>query len=49
MLIECTSYFGVSFLIILGIGCGDDVPGVYANIAHAREWIDEQIRLKGGL
>lgn len=33
----------------IGIGCGDDVPGIYANIAHAREWIDEQLRLKGAV
>ncbi|XP_057334403.1 phenoloxidase-activating factor 2-like [Microplitis mediator] len=31
-------------IVSWGIGCGEDgVPGVYANVAHAREWIDQQL------
>lgn len=31
-------------IVAWGLGCGDDgLPGVYANIAYARRWIDEQM------
>ncbi|XP_020281678.1 serine protease 42-like isoform X2 [Pseudomyrmex gracilis] len=31
-------------IVAWGLGCGDDgIPGVYANIAYARQWIDEQM------
>lgn len=31
-------------IVAWGIGCGENqVPGVYANVAHARHWIDEQM------
>ncbi|CAK9800421.1 Phenoloxidase-activating factor 2 (Fragment) [Anthophora quadrimaculata] len=31
-------------IVAWGIGCGDDgTPGVYANVATARDWIDEQM------
>lgn len=32
-------------IVAWGIGCGDNTPGVYANVALARNWIDEQIAL----
>ncbi|XP_023247167.1 serine proteinase stubble-like isoform X1 [Copidosoma floridanum] len=28
-------------IVAWGIGCNDDVPGAYANVALARKWIDE--------
>ncbi|KAH0950194.1 hypothetical protein HN011_004072 [Eciton burchellii] len=31
-------------IVAWGLGCGESgTPGVYANIAHARQWIDEQM------
>nr|XP_012141187.1 PREDICTED: tryptase-like isoform X2 [Megachile rotundata] len=30
-------------IVAWGIGCGDQIPGVYANVAYLRDWIDEQI------
>ncbi|TGZ50046.1 Serine proteinase stubble [Temnothorax longispinosus] len=31
-------------IVAWGLGCGENgTPGVYANIAHARQWIDEQM------
>ncbi|KAL6262591.1 hypothetical protein P5V15_005385 [Pogonomyrmex californicus] len=31
-------------IVAWGLGCGDDrIPGVYANVAYARRWIDEQM------
>lgn len=31
-------------IVAWGLGCGDNgLPGVYANIAYARRWIDEQM------
>ncbi|XP_011693341.1 PREDICTED: serine protease 42-like isoform X2 [Wasmannia auropunctata] len=31
-------------IVAWGLGCGENgTPGVYANIAHARRWIDEQM------
>ncbi|KAL6446459.1 hypothetical protein ACFW04_001195 [Cataglyphis niger] len=31
-------------IVAWGLGCGENgTPGVYANVAHARRWIDEQI------
>ncbi|XP_076644608.1 phenoloxidase-activating factor 2-like [Halictus rubicundus] len=31
-------------IVAWGIGCGDSsIPGVYANVAYARDWIDNQL------
>ncbi|KAK2585982.1 hypothetical protein KPH14_010556 [Odynerus spinipes] len=30
-------------IVAWGIGCGEDTPGIYANIGALRRWIDEQI------
>lgn len=31
-------------IVAWGLGCGENgTPGVYANVAHARQWVDEQI------
>ncbi|XP_067000979.2 phenoloxidase-activating factor 2 [Anabrus simplex] len=30
-------------IVAWGIGCGDDTPGVYANVALFKDWIDEQM------
>lgn len=32
-------------IVAWGIGCGEnEIPGVYANVAHLRPWIDEQMQ-----
>lgn len=36
-----------SGIVAWGIGCKEDHPAVYANVALAREWIDGQVRLVG--
>lgn len=31
-------------IVAWGLGCGENgIPAVYANIAHGRRWIDEQM------
>lgn len=31
-------------IVAWGIGCGENgIPGVYSNVANARQWIDEQL------
>lgn len=30
-------------IVAWGIGCNSDIPGVYANVAYLRPWIDEQL------
>lgn len=35
-------------IVAWGIGCGEDgTPGVYANVALFRNWIDEQLVFNG--
>ena len=35
-------------IVAWGIGCGETgVPGVYANVASFRNWIDQQLSIKG--
>lgn len=31
-------------IVSWGIGCGDDTPGVYVNVARFRDWIDQEIQ-----
>ena len=34
-------------IVAWGIGCGENgVPGVYANVARAREWIDQKMNFE---
>jgi plasma kallikrein len=30
-------------MVAWGIGCGDETPGIYVNVALFRNWIDEQM------
>lgn len=32
-------------IVSWGIGCGDETPAVYVNVAIFRQWIDEQMNL----
>lgn len=34
-------------IVALGIGCGNNVPGVYVNVAEFRQWIDDQMLVNG--
>lgn len=34
-------------IVAWGIGCNDPIPGVYANVAYLRQWVDEQLNLRG--
>lgn len=34
-------------IVSWGLGCNDAVPAVYANVAKARNWIDEKIGILG--
>lgn len=34
-------------IVAWGIGCADELPAVYANVAAAREWIDSQMNFIG--
>ncbi|XP_043948656.1 phenoloxidase-activating factor 2 isoform X3 [Drosophila biarmipes] len=36
-----------SGIVAWGIGCNDEVPAAYANIAGARDWIDQQMLANG--
>ena len=39
------SRFMQAGIVAWGIGCGENqIPGVYANVAAARPWIDQQMR-----
>lgn len=31
-------------IVAWGIGCGTENPGVYANVAQFRNWIDHQMK-----
>ncbi|XP_052858972.1 phenoloxidase-activating factor 2-like [Drosophila gunungcola] len=39
--------FQLSGLVSWGIGCNDELPAAYANVALARDWIDEQMLING--
>lgn len=34
-------------IVAWGIGCNEEHPAVYANVALARDWIDQTVRLIG--
>jgi len=34
-------------IVAWGIGCGDVLPGVYANVAHFRDWINKHLGDRG--
>uniref|UniRef100_A0A0A9XRW5 Serine proteinase stubble n=1 Tax=Lygus hesperus TaxID=30085 RepID=A0A0A9XRW5_LYGHE len=34
-------------IVAAGIGCGTDVPGIYADVAFLRPWIDQQVTQLG--
>ncbi|KAH8421249.1 hypothetical protein KR009_007014 [Drosophila setifemur] len=36
-----------SGIVAWGIGCNDEVPAAYANVAEARDWIDQQMLVNG--
>ncbi|KRG00138.1 uncharacterized protein Dwil_GK12917 [Drosophila willistoni] len=40
--------YQLSGMVAWGIGCNDDVPAAYANVALARSWIDDRL-LENGL
>lgn len=31
-------------IVAWGIGCGDEMPGVYVNVPLFRDWIDQQMQ-----
>lgn len=35
--------YEVTGIVAWGIGCGGETPGVYANVAYARSWIDQEL------
>lgn len=39
--------YAQSGIVAWGIGCNEDYPAVYANVALARDWIDSIVRLIG--
>lgn len=39
--------YSQSGIVAWGIGCNENHPAVYANVALARDWIDSQIRYIG--
>lgn len=39
--------YSQSGIVAWGIGCKESHPAVYANVALARDWIDQQIRYIG--
>ena len=30
-------------IVAWGIGCGNDIPAAYVNVAHFRNWIDQEM------
>lgn len=41
------TYYEIGF-VVAGIGCGEaDVPALYANILHSKDWIDQQFDIFG--
>lgn len=39
--------YSQSGIVAWGIGCHENHPAVYSNVAIARDWIDAQVRLVG--
>ena len=35
-------YYQQVGIVSWGIGCGNNIPGVYVSVPHLRSWIDEQ-------
>lgn len=37
-------HYAQAGIVAWGIGCGDEMPGIYVNVPLFRDWIDEQMQ-----
>ena len=42
--IEGTNRYQEVGIISWGIGCAEQIPGLYTDVAHFRDWIDNEIK-----